>query len=108
MILAVLVLEAIVVVALDVLEKFRALQRHHRAIVLVVCPESPEGKDMTGCGRGGPVVFPHPDDNNAGHLLDDVGRANVNDDDNNGTPPPHSENDGDAPWGEGGQDDDGA
>ena len=76
------------VVTLYVLEKFRALQRHHRAIILVVGPESPEGKDMTGCGRGGPVIFPHPDDDNAGRLLDDVGRTNMNDDDNNDTPRP--------------------
>ncbi len=37
-ILAVLVLEAVVVVALDVLEKFRALRRCHRAVVLIVGP----------------------------------------------------------------------
>jgi hypothetical protein len=35
-ILTVLVLEAVVVVALDVLEKFRALRRRHRAVVIVL------------------------------------------------------------------------
>jgi len=51
----------------------------------------PEGKDMAGGGRGGPVVFPHPDDDNTEHLLDDMGSTNVNDDDNNDIPPapPH-------------------
>jgi hypothetical protein len=51
---------------------------------------SPEGKDMAGGGRGGRVVFPHPDDEEAGHLLDDVGMGstNANDDDNDDTPPP--------------------
>ena len=37
-ILTVLILEAVIVVALDVLEKFRALWRHHRAIILIVGP----------------------------------------------------------------------
>ena len=51
-ILAVLVLEAVVVVALDVLEKFRSLWRRHRTVVLVVVPNegvtttSPGGKDI--------------------------------------------------------------
>jgi hypothetical protein len=36
---------------------------------------------MAGGGRGGPVVFPHPDDDDAGRLLDDVGSKNTNDDD---------------------------
>ena len=62
---------------------------------------------MAGGGRGGPVVFPHPDEDNAGHLLDDVGSKNANDDDNGDTPAP-PENNGIAPWGEGGRDDDGA
>jgi len=35
-ILAVLVLEAVLVIALDVLEKFRALRRRHRAVVLFI------------------------------------------------------------------------
>ena len=117
MILAVLVLEAVVAVALDVLEKFRALRRRHRAVVLVVGPNErrhddvargPEGKDMAGGGRGGPVIIPHPDNDDAGCLLDDVGSTNANDDDNDDTPPPPPENDGDAPRGEGGRDDNGA
>jgi hypothetical protein len=77
---------------------------------------SPEGKDMAGGGRGGPVVFPHPNDDaswaptngvtttlpegkdivvfphpnddNAGRLLDKVGSTNANDDDNDDTPRP--------------------
>jgi hypothetical protein len=79
-ILAVLVLEAVVVVAIvNVLEKIRALRRRHRADVLSaptngVSTTSPEGKDMAGGGRGWHVVFPHPDDEEAGRLLDDVGR----------------------------------
>ncbi len=48
----------------------------------------PEGKDMAGGGRGGPVVFPHPDDDVAGRLLDNVGSTNANNDDNDDTPPP--------------------
>ncbi len=63
---------------------------------------------MAGGGRGGPVVFPHPDDDNAGRLLDNVGSKNANDDDNDDTPSPPPENDGVAPRGEGGRDDDGA
>jgi hypothetical protein len=47
-----------------------------------------EGKDMAGGGRGGHVVFPHPDNEEAGRLLDDVGSTNANDDDNDDTPPP--------------------
>jgi hypothetical protein len=38
-ILAVLVLEAIIVVALNVLEKFRALRQRHHAVILVVIPD---------------------------------------------------------------------
>jgi hypothetical protein len=57
---------------------------------------------MAGGGWG------HPDDDDAGRLLDDMGSTNANDDDNDDTPPPPPENDGDAPWGEGGRDDDGA
>jgi hypothetical protein len=45
-ILAVLVLEAVVVVALDVLEKFRALRRHHRAFVIVVGPDERRHGDV--------------------------------------------------------------
>ena len=64
---------------------------------------------MAGGGWGGHIVFPHPDDKEAGHLLDDVGGTNANDDDSNDTPPsPPPENNGDAPRGEGGRDDDGA
>jgi hypothetical protein len=48
----------------------------------------PEGKDMEGGGRGGPVVFPHPNDDDAGRLLDNVGSTNANDDDNDDTPRP--------------------
>ena len=63
---------------------------------------------MVGGGRGGPVVFPHPDDDNdAGRLLDKVGSTNKNDDDNNDTPSHPPKNDVDAPWGEGCRDDDG-
>ena len=69
---------------------------------------SPEGKDMVGGGRGGPVVFPHPDDDDAGRLLDNVGSTNTNDDNNDDTPPPPPENDCDAPRGEEGRDGDGA
>ena len=115
-ILAVLVLEAIVVVTLNVLEKFQALRRCHRALVIVVDPTNdvtamlPEGKDMAGGGWGGPVIFPHhPDNDDAGRLLDDMGSTNANDDDNDDTPPrPPPENGGDAPRGAGGQDDNGA
>ena len=53
---------------------------------------SPEGKDMAVGGRGGPVVFPHSDDNDAGCLLDDMGSTNANDNDSNDTPPPSPEN----------------
>ena len=60
---------------------------------------SPDGKDMVGGGRGGHAVFPHPDDEEAGRLLDDVGSTNANDDDNDDTPPPPPKNDGDAPRG---------
>ena len=52
-----------------------------------VTTTSPEGKDMAGGGRGGPVIFPHPDDDDAGHLLDNVGSTNANDDDNDDIPP---------------------
>ena len=53
-ILAVLVLEAVVVVALDVLEKFQALQRRHCAVVLVVGPYERRHDDVTrGEGHGG-------------------------------------------------------
>jgi hypothetical protein len=64
-----------------------------------VTTTSPEGKDMVGGGRGGHAVFPHPDDEEAGRLLDDVGSTNANDDDNDDTPPPPPKNDGDAPRG---------
>ena len=63
---------------------------------------------MAGGGRGGHVIFPHPDDEEAGHLLDDVGSTNANDDDIDDTPPPPPKNDGDAPRREGGRDDDAA
>ena len=44
---------------------------------------------MAGGGRGGPVVFPHPDnDDDVGRLLDKVGSTNANDDDKNDTPSP--------------------
>ena len=43
---------------------------------------------MAGGGWGGPVVFPHPDNDDTGRLLDDVGSTNVNDDDNDDTPSP--------------------
>ena len=46
------------------------------------------GEGMAGGGRGGPAVFPQPDDDDAGHLLDNVGSMNVNDNDNDDTPPP--------------------
>ena len=36
---------------------------------------SPKGKDMAGGGWGGPVVFPHPDDDNTGRLLGAVQRT---------------------------------
>ena len=113
-IIAVLVLEAVVVVALDVLEKFRAFGGATTPSFLSTAPTngimttSPEGKDMAGGGRGGPVVFPHPDDDDAGRLLDDVGSTNANDDDNDDNPPVPPENEGNAPRGEGGRDDDGA
>ncbi len=44
---------------------------------------------MAGGGRGGHVVFPHPDNEEAGRLLDDMGSTNANDDDNDDTPLPH-------------------
>ena len=53
-ILVVLVLEAAVVVALDVLEKFRALRQHHRAVVIVVGPDERRHGDVArGEGHGG-------------------------------------------------------
>ena len=53
-ILTVLVLEAVVVVAIDVLEKIRALRRRHRAIVLVVGPDERRHDDIArGEGHGG-------------------------------------------------------
>jgi hypothetical protein len=71
--------DVVVVAIVNVLEKIRALRRRHRADVLSaptngVSTTSPEGKDMAGGGRGWHVVFPHPDDEEAGRLLDDVGR----------------------------------
>ncbi len=112
-ILAVLVLEAVIVVAIvNILEKIQALRRatvpslSSSAPTNGVTTTSPEGKDMAGGGRGRHVVFPHPDDEEAGRLLDNVGSTNVNDEDNDDTPPPPPpENDGDAPRGEGGRDD---
>jgi hypothetical protein len=85
-ILAVLVLEAIEVVAIvNVLEKIRALRRHHRAVVLVVGPDERRHDDVArGEGHGGP----HPDGKKSGRLLDDVGGTNANEDDNDDTPPP--------------------
>ena len=68
----------------------------------------PEGKDMAGGGRGGHVVFPYPNDDDAGRLLDNMGSTNANDADNDDKAPAPLENGGDAPWGKGGQDDDGA
>ena len=47
----------------------------------------PEGKGMTGGGRVGPVVIPHPDNDDARRLLGDVGSMNANNDDNDDTPP---------------------
>jgi hypothetical protein len=47
---------------------------------------------MAGGGRGGPVIIPHPNDN-------DAGSTNAND--NNNAPPPPQKNDGNAPRGEG-------
>ena len=53
-ILAVLILEVAVVVALEVLKKFRALQRRHRAVVLVVGPNERRHDDIArGEGHGG-------------------------------------------------------
>ena len=53
-ILAVLVLEAIVVVALDVLEKFQALRQRHRALVIAVGPDELRHGDVArGEGHGG-------------------------------------------------------
>jgi hypothetical protein len=53
-ILAVLVLEAVVVVALDVLKKFLALRRRHRAVHLVVGPDERRHDDVArGEGHGG-------------------------------------------------------
>ncbi len=53
-ILAVLVFEAVVVVALDVLKKFLALRRWHRAVHLVVGPEERRHDDVArGEGHGG-------------------------------------------------------
>ena len=63
---------------------------------------------MVGGGRGGPVVFPHPDDDDAGRLLDDVGSTNANGDDNDHTPPSPLKNNDNAPRGEGGWDANGA
>ncbi len=47
---------------------------------------------MAGGGRGGPVVIPHPDN-------DDIGSTNANDNDD--TPSPPQKNNGDIPRGEG-------
>ncbi len=53
-ILAVLVLEAVVLVALDVLEECRALQRRRRAVVVVVGPDKRCCDDVArGGGHGG-------------------------------------------------------
>jgi len=53
-ILAILVLEAVVVVALDVLEKFQALRQRHRALVIVVGPDKLRHGDVArGEGHGG-------------------------------------------------------
>jgi hypothetical protein len=49
---------------------------------------------MVGGGRGGPVVIPHPDD-------DDAGSTNANDNDD--APLSPTKNNGDVPWGEGGR-----
>ena len=43
---------------------------------------------MAGGGRGGHVIFPHPDNEEAGRHLDDMGSTNANDDDNDDTPLP--------------------
>ena len=52
-ILAVLVLEAVVVVALDVLKKIPSLRRRHRAVVLVVGPDERRHDDVArGEGHG--------------------------------------------------------
>ena len=45
-ILAVLVLETVIVVALDILEKFPALRRRHHAVVLVVGPDERRHDDV--------------------------------------------------------------
>ena len=54
-ILAVLVLEAVVVVAIvNVLERFQSLRRRHRAVVLVVGPDERRHDDVArGEGHGG-------------------------------------------------------
>ena len=53
-ILAVLILEAVVVVTLDVLEKIRALQRRHRAVDLIVGPDERRHDNVArGEGHGG-------------------------------------------------------
>ena len=50
-ILAVLVLEAVLVITLDVLEKFRALRRRHRAVVLFIGPDE-QRHDAVARGEG--------------------------------------------------------
>jgi hypothetical protein len=83
-------------------------------LLLLSAPENgvattlPKGEDMAGSGRGGPVIISHPDNNDAGCLLDDAGSTDAKDDDNNDAPLPPPKNDGDAPRGEGGWDNDGA
>jgi hypothetical protein len=49
---------------------------------------------MAGGRRGGPIVIPHPDDNDAGHLLDNAGSTNAKDNDSNDAPLPPPQNNG--------------
>ena len=94
-ILAVLVLEAVVVVAIvNSSKNYEPCGGTIVPLFLLSAPMNgvtttlPEGKDMAGGGRGGHIVFPHPDNDNAGRLLDNVGSTNANDNDNNNTPLP--------------------
>jgi hypothetical protein len=43
---------------------------------------------VVGGGREGPVIIPHPDDDDVGHLLNNVGSTNVNNDNSNNAPLP--------------------
>ena len=112
-ILAVLVLEAVVVVTLDVLEKIRAVRRRHRAVDLVVGPNEQRHDDVAR-GEGYGVVVgeglsssPILMKTTLGVSLTTWG-ARTRMTTTTATPLPPPENNSVAPRGEGGRDNDGA